>query len=244
MIAGEGALVLFSGGQDSATCLAWALENFHGVETIGFNVGLGGVIDPGIGHENGAVLDLDVARINAVDPHAIVAVIDANTRLSVIPYYVEADADVIVGTRRTETSAGAQLVRATASPNNNGIVAAIKNSLDGVSVVHYGATRVGTNISVTRGGSDLTAPVVNDLDVATVVAGRSLAETTGAFKGVVTAERRADDTVWLQSWRVDSTGSVVTAVDEEQVKTTAGNLAYAASDVDVTVTGSFAFAAV
>jgi len=34
---GEGALVLFSGGQDSATCLAWALERFERVETIGFD---------------------------------------------------------------------------------------------------------------------------------------------------------------------------------------------------------------
>lgn len=33
------ALVLFSGGQDSATCLAWALENFGSVETIGFAYG-------------------------------------------------------------------------------------------------------------------------------------------------------------------------------------------------------------
>ena len=33
------ALVLFSGGQDSATCLAWALERFEHVETIGFDYG-------------------------------------------------------------------------------------------------------------------------------------------------------------------------------------------------------------
>ena len=33
------ALVLFSGGQDSATCLAWALERFSVVETIGFKYG-------------------------------------------------------------------------------------------------------------------------------------------------------------------------------------------------------------
>lgn len=31
------ALVLFSGGQDSATCLAWALEQYENVETIGFD---------------------------------------------------------------------------------------------------------------------------------------------------------------------------------------------------------------
>ncbi|MEQ8434730.1 MAG: 7-cyano-7-deazaguanine synthase QueC [Oceanicaulis sp.] len=33
------ALVLFSGGQDSATCLAWALSRFDRVETIGFSYG-------------------------------------------------------------------------------------------------------------------------------------------------------------------------------------------------------------
>lgn len=32
-------LVLFSGGQDSATCLAWALEHHAHVETIGFDYG-------------------------------------------------------------------------------------------------------------------------------------------------------------------------------------------------------------
>lgn len=35
----EKALVLFSGGQDSATCLAWALDRFSVVETIGFSYG-------------------------------------------------------------------------------------------------------------------------------------------------------------------------------------------------------------
>jgi 7-cyano-7-deazaguanine synthase len=38
-ISNEKALVLFSGGQDSTTCLAWALARFGAVETIGFDYG-------------------------------------------------------------------------------------------------------------------------------------------------------------------------------------------------------------
>ena len=34
-----GALVLFSGGQDSTTCLAWALSRFDRVETVGVRYG-------------------------------------------------------------------------------------------------------------------------------------------------------------------------------------------------------------
>lgn len=35
----DGALVLFSGGQDSTTCLAWALARYPHVETVGFAYG-------------------------------------------------------------------------------------------------------------------------------------------------------------------------------------------------------------
>ena len=41
----SGALVLFSGGQDSATCLAWALERFDRVETVGFDYGQRHVVE-------------------------------------------------------------------------------------------------------------------------------------------------------------------------------------------------------
>ncbi|MEA3028317.1 MAG: 7-cyano-7-deazaguanine synthase [Alphaproteobacteria bacterium] len=39
------ALVLFSGGQDSTVCLAWALERFARVETIGFDYGQRHVVE-------------------------------------------------------------------------------------------------------------------------------------------------------------------------------------------------------
>jgi 7-cyano-7-deazaguanine synthase len=38
-VANDKALVLFSGGQDSTVCLAWALQRFAEVETIGFDYG-------------------------------------------------------------------------------------------------------------------------------------------------------------------------------------------------------------
>ena len=35
----DSALVLFSGGQDSTACLAWALARYARVETVGFDYG-------------------------------------------------------------------------------------------------------------------------------------------------------------------------------------------------------------
>ncbi len=44
-VSSDHALVLFSGGQDSATCLAWALDRHAHVETIGFRYGQRHVVE-------------------------------------------------------------------------------------------------------------------------------------------------------------------------------------------------------
>ncbi len=58
----DSALVLFSGGQDSTTCLAWALGRFSRVETIGFDYGQRHSVELEC---RGTIRD----RIRAVCPH-------------------------------------------------------------------------------------------------------------------------------------------------------------------------------
>ena len=48
-LATDTALVLFSGGQDSTVCLAWALERFARVETVGFDYGQRHVVELSVG---------------------------------------------------------------------------------------------------------------------------------------------------------------------------------------------------
>lgn len=60
-LSNDTALVLFSGGQDSTVCLAWALQRFAKVETIGFDYG----------QRHSIELDLRPglrARVAALDP--------------------------------------------------------------------------------------------------------------------------------------------------------------------------------
>jgi 7-cyano-7-deazaguanine synthase len=60
-LSNDTALVLFSGGQDSTICLAWALQRFAKVETIGFDYG----------QRHSIELDLRPglrARVAALDP--------------------------------------------------------------------------------------------------------------------------------------------------------------------------------
>lgn len=80
------ALVLFSGGQDSATCLAWACDRFAAVETVGFTYGQRHMVEmaqrpvlldglrrafPDWGAKVGADTVLDIATLGQVSETAL-----------------------------------------------------------------------------------------------------------------------------------------------------------------------------
>ena len=79
-------LVLFSRGQDSATCLAWALQTYDRVETVGFDYGQRHSVElvqrehviaelrktfPTLGSKLGADTMLEIPTINAIGTTAM-----------------------------------------------------------------------------------------------------------------------------------------------------------------------------
>lgn len=195
----------------------------------------------GAPEEKGDVSDIALARISrstgSAGRHVVAAVRNGSGNLQLIPYYVEADGDLIEGDN--ETLGKVAFVEATHTPLDSlGFVVAFKNGLGNLSVYHYDALLWGTDLSVSQTGTDTVAPAsqVVDIDVDTVLAGRANDEASGAFKGVVTAERRADNTLWVRSWGINASG-VVDDIDVEQARDQ-GNNPLIAADVDVAVVGS------
>ena len=96
----ERALVLFSGGQDSTTCLAWALDRFRHVETVGFDYGqrhaveldcrigvLGeiGAIRPGWAERLGDDHMIDLRALSALGETAMTADVEIKLRADGLP---------------------------------------------------------------------------------------------------------------------------------------------------------------
>jgi 7-cyano-7-deazaguanine synthase len=78
----ETCLVLFSGGQDSTVCLAWALEHFARVETIGFAYGQRHVVELDVRpHVRGKMAALKSEWANRLGDDHVVA-IDALAAIS------------------------------------------------------------------------------------------------------------------------------------------------------------------
>lgn len=82
----NGAIVSFSGGQDSTTCLFWALKHYDHVETVGFNYGQKNAVElncrktvlekiqtqfPDLSHKLGADLVIDATTFGQVSSSAL-----------------------------------------------------------------------------------------------------------------------------------------------------------------------------
>mgnify|MGYP001782186993 CR=1 FL=1 len=82
----NGAIVSFSGGQDSTTCLFWALKHYDHVETVGFNYGQKNAVElncrqavlekiqtqfPDLSHKLGGDLVIDATTFGQVSTSAL-----------------------------------------------------------------------------------------------------------------------------------------------------------------------------
>jgi hypothetical protein len=210
----------------------------NNLQAVGFTFDGLDHFDLGAGDEDGAILDVDLARINAVDAHVVAAVRTGLGQLRLVPYFMQADGDLVKGTPRA-TTITAKLIAATPAPTHSGVVVAFKNNGNDLTVSDFKTALAGETLSLTAGGTSSTADDIVDVDIATVVLGRGVGEISGAWKGVVTAERRTDNFVWLRSFTVNSTGTSVTPADVAIVKEREFDVAFTASDVDITVTGGF-----
>jgi len=134
------------------------------------------------------------------------------------------------------------LVEVTQSPRHAGVVTAVKDHDGHLKVQDFGASVVGTDLVVDARDSDVSATPVHSLDIATLFTRRGVTEpvTTAPFRGVVTVERRGDNSAWVQSWSIDASGSSVVRDSSIQVKRAADDAAVAVQDVEITVAGDSA----
>lgn len=185
----------------------------------------------------GEARDVSIARINTGGRHAAAVIRNGFDQLQVIPYFVTAAENLVRGIGYTSAGTIVQ-AEATRSPVHDGVAVAFRNGSNGLSVTDFSVSLTATErLTAHRNGTDTSASAVSDLDVATIVAGRGIAEMNGAFRGVITAERRtSDDAMVVRSWRIATSGTV-TLIDSEVARND-NNAIFAVENVDVSVVGS------
>lgn len=211
-----------------------AYRNAEGnLSSVGFGFDGSENFELGMIEEEGGVDDVAVAKIGTSSRHVVVAVENGGGNLQLIPYYVTSDNDLIRGTGLTGSVASQ--IAVTRSPTHQGVVTAVRNGAGTLTVADFSTQRVGTDITVSVNGSATSNAPMQRVAIDRIVAGRALNETSRAFKGVVTAERRNDNRLALRTWSVSDTG--VVTLEDTALATWAGNTLLV-DEVDVSVVGN------
>ena len=202
------------------------------LSTVAYGPDSTGLLELGAEDGAGAVSDISTAKIGAASRHVVVGVRNGSGRMQLIPYHVSHGHALTRGGSLTLGRSSA--VALTRAPNHSGVVAARVNGSGRVTVTDVSVAVSGSTLSPTARGSDSTNARARTVAVDRVVAGRASNESSGAFRGVVTAERRSDDRLAVRSWSVTSAG-VVQRVDA-YLASFRGSPVYV-DDVDVSVVG-------
>ncbi len=202
------------------------------LSTVAYGPDANGLLELGTEDGAGAVSDIAVAKIRASTRHAVVGVRNGSGRMQLIPYHVSSSHALTRGGSLVLGRSSA--VALTRAPNHTGVVAARINNAGSVTVTDVSVATSGTTLTPTARGSDSANASALAVAVDRVVAGRALDETSGRFRGVVTAERRGDDRLAVRSWSVTSQG--VVQREDAYLASFRGAPVYV-EDVDVSVVG-------
>ena len=202
------------------------------LSTVAYGSNANGELELGAEDGAGAVSDIATAKIGASSRHVVVGVRNGSGSAQLIPYYVSnAHALTRGSSLNLGTSSAVALTRA---PDHTGVVAARINAAGTVTVTDISVAASGTALTATARGSDTANAGAQAVAVDRVVSGRALSETSGAFRGVVTAERRTDNRLAVRSWSVTSAGVVQR---EDAYLASFRGLPVYVDEVDVSVVG-------
>lgn len=202
------------------------------LSTVAYGPDSNGLLELGAEDGAGGVSDIAMAKIGSSSRHVVVGVRNGSGRMQLIPYYVSNSHALTRGGSLVFGRSSA--VALTRAPNHQGVVSARINAAGSVTVTDISVAVSGTTLTPTARGSDSANAAARAVAVDRVVAGRGLGETSGRFRGVVTAERRSDDRLAVRSWSVTSQG--VVQREDAYLASFQGAPVYV-EDVDISVVG-------